>query len=82
MFQLLFSRRLQSYDAMCGSCLTLFDRVDGGPRSQESVVVFGHSLFFQQLMREFLSDDVRRSSSLMELTLWKSVVRVARCVPI
>ncbi|CAE7500615.1 EXD3, partial [Symbiodinium pilosum] len=26
--------------------------------SQESVVVFGHSLFFQQLMREFLSDDV------------------------
>eukprot|EP00439_Symbiodinium_sp_Y106_P071310 s508_g12.t2 len=27
--------------------------------SQESLVIFGHSLFFQQLMREFLSDDVR-----------------------
>jgi len=29
--------------------------------SQESLVIFGHSLFFQQLMREFLSDDVRKS---------------------
>jgi len=29
--------------------------------SQESLVIFGHSLFFQQLMREFMSDDVRKS---------------------
>ncbi|CAE7441215.1 EXD3 [Symbiodinium natans] len=31
--------------------------------SQECLVVFGHSLFFQQLMREFMSEDVRRSET-------------------